>query len=182
MKRQGVLIIIALLALGVVSTFALSFQQTELEESWDTIYTVYYGVSDLTLTEPTVTTRYPAGDGLQIVIPASSTLPVSPRIKVEPLDASGEVITIDVFGSIIELTLWTSSDTQIASELIGFYSEFEVDYSAIFSFSEPTDEIAYIRIQFETFESVTGFGVDGLESFVDVYEGLRITVHDNGAA
>jgi hypothetical protein len=55
MRRTYLVIIIALLVLGTVSTFALTYVQTELEEPWGAQYTLDYTGASIELSNPHTT-------------------------------------------------------------------------------------------------------------------------------
>lgn len=55
MRRTYIVIIIALLILGTVSTFALTYVQTELEEPWGAQYTLDYTGASIQLSNPETT-------------------------------------------------------------------------------------------------------------------------------
>ncbi len=55
LRRTYLIIILALLILGTVSTFALTYVQTELEEPWGAQYTLDYTGASITLSNPHTT-------------------------------------------------------------------------------------------------------------------------------
>ena len=180
MKRKYIVAVLLLLAMGVVSTLALSYTQTNLTENWDTIYTLQYGLSDLTLFEPTQTDLGSIDGDLQVTIPASSTIAVTPKIKVEPLDNSSAVISTDDPKSYaITVQLFDSSDAQLGStQTISINpGGTETPISGTATFSVSTSAIDYIVINFNCPDAV-GFGTADGQAFETVYEKLKLTIED----
>jgi len=179
MKRKYVLLVLMLLSISVISTLGLSYTQTSLMENWDTIYTLQYGLSDLTLHEPTNTELGSTDGDLTVTIPASSTVAVTPKITVEPLDASGLVISTDDAGTYeISVSLRDATHAEIETKIITItVSGSETEISGTATFTVSTDQIAEIVINFNC-PGATGFGSGDSEAFETVYENLRLTIED----
>ena len=122
MRRKYIVAVLLLLALGVVSTLALSYQTGTLTENWDTIYTLQYGTSDLSLLEGSglVTDLGTSGDNdLTVTIPATCASAVTPKITIEPLETGGGNIFTDDDGSYsIIVDLQNSTRHSLESETI----------------------------------------------------------------
>jgi len=187
MRRKYIVAVLLLLSFGVMSTLALSYTQTDLTENWDTIYTLQYGESDLSLTEPTETDLILSGtatDGeLQVSIPATTATAVTPKFTIEPLDSGGSVMSTDDTISVdVSVSLWDGV-SQIGSTQTDTISisGTETDIEGVVSFSGisglPSSAIDKIVIKFDC-DSSTGFGTSDLQAFEEVYEQLRITIED----
>ncbi|MCW4013012.1 MAG: hypothetical protein NWF07_08480 [Candidatus Bathyarchaeota archaeon] len=184
MRRKYIVAVLLLLSLGVMSTLALSFTQTNLTENWDTIYTLQYGLSDLTLTTPTDTDLGTPNDGdLQVSIPASTASALTPVFTVEALDVNGDVISTDTAMTMeISVSLWNGA-TQIGttqSDTVTVVSGTPEEISGTISYSGvsglPSAAITKIVVKFDCSVG-TGFGT-GTDAFEVEYEQLRITVQD----
>ncbi|GAG79363.1 unnamed protein product, partial [marine sediment metagenome] len=114
---------------------------------------------------------------LQVTIPViCNYASTSFSVTVEPLDALDEIITVDDVGN-IGVSLFDSNDNELKVNQVFIEPDGSVvDFSATTSFWG-YEAIAYIRIHFDPMRT-DGFGLDGSESFADVYEGLRLTIED----
>ncbi len=186
MRKQYIVAVLALLTLGVVSTYALSYQTGNLTENWDTIYTLQYGTSDLSLLQGSglETDLGTAGDNdLTITIPASCASAVTPKITVEPLVSGGDGIWTDDDGSYsITVDLQDSTHTSIESKTISLTISGSTDtqITGTATFTVSRDDIAYVVIDFNN-PSASAFGEYGgpySTGFESIYEQLKLTVED----
>ncbi len=186
MKRKYIVAVLLLLALGVVSTLALSYQTGTLTENWDTIYTLQYGTSDLSLLQGSglITDLGTSGDNdLTVTIPASCASAVTPKITIEPLETGGGNIYTNFDGSYsITVDLQAANRTSLESKTISLTisGNTVTEISGIATFTISSDEIAYVVVDFNN-PSASSFGVSGgpyATGFESIYEELKITVED----
>jgi len=93
-RRKYVVAILALLVLGTLSTFALTYVQTELEEPWGAQYTLTYGGASIVLDNPTTTIV--DSDSLYVEFDLTPTdKDVKCKFVITPLDINGDPIAAD---------------------------------------------------------------------------------------
>lgn len=180
MNKKYIVAVLLLLSFGVMSTLALSFTQTNLTENWDTIYTIQYGLSDLTLSEPTDTQLGSIDGDLTVSIPASSSVAVTPKITVEPLDSLNAIISTDDAKTYqITVELYDSNDDQLGSTQTITVNPggSETPISGTATFTVSTDQIAYIVVAFNCPDAI-GFGTSDGQAFETVYEKMRLKIED----
>jgi len=192
LKRKYIVAVLLLLTLGVVSTLALTYQTGTLTENWDTIYTLQYGTSDLSLSAGSnLVTDLGASatdNVMSVTIPSSCASAVTPALTVTPLDTNGDFIYTDATGGTFQITvtLVDSSDGVLDEETITITldtGETWITGTATFSDTDPdlpSSDIAEVQLSF-SFPSAANFGLTGgpySSKFEAIYEGMEITVED----
>lgn len=185
MRRKYIVAVLALLMLGVVSTFALSYQTGALTENWDTIYTLQYGTSDLQLSDGSgLETELGAVDNdLVVTIPASTAAAVTPKITVEPLDTDSDGIFTATDGSYsIAVSLLDTNKANIETQTVPLTVSggANTQITGIATFTVSSDLIEYVRVSFDCPSGAT-FGKTGgaySSGFETIYEELKLTVED----
>ena len=132
MQRKYIMAVLLLLALGVISTLAISFTQVNLEESWGAEYTVSYEDAELQLRDPDTTINN--ATSVTVVMNAyHSTSTVKARIVVEAQDSNTNPITVDATGSQVTVIFEDTASgwTSVKSSIVGAGN----DYRAALSMS-----------------------------------------------
>ena len=93
-RRKYVVAILALLVLGTISTFALTYVQTELEEPWGAQYTLTYTGSTIELSNPRTTIV--DSNSLYVEFDVTPTdKDVKCKFVITPMDINGDPIAAE---------------------------------------------------------------------------------------
>ena len=164
---------------------ALSYTESDLTENWDTIYTLQYGTSDLTLDDGSglETDLGTSGDNdLDVTIPANCASAVTPVITIEPLltGGTGGIYSDDNGVYTINIDLQDSSRTSLEDQDITITGSNPLQIKGTATFTLDSDQIKYVVVTFNN-PATSGFGAYGGPygyTFESQYEQLKITIED----
>jgi hypothetical protein len=162
MRRTYVVISILLLILGVASTFALTYVQTELEEPWGAQYTLQYTGSSIELSNPQTTINDDDSVTVKFDITPNDK-DVKCKFVIVPLDINNDKIKADADGGTTDITITAvgASYPGIATKVTSTGANMEVSYSMIDAY-----KVGKITIEWDN----TGFFSE--------YESVQIFIED----
>ena len=130
MRRTYIVISILLLILGVASTFALTYVQTELEEPWGAQYTLQYTGASIELSNPKTTIVDENSIKVEFDITPNDK-DVKCKFIISPLDVNNDKIKADADGGSTDIMISVSgaSDLDPAPKITGAVDEMTVSYS-----------------------------------------------------
>ena len=163
MRRTYIVIVAALIILGVVSTFALTYVQTELEEPWGAQYTLQYVGASIELSNPETTVV--DEDSVEVtfdIIPNDKDVRL--KVVIIPLDMNNATLTVE--GS----TVGTCTITWYLTDG-GQYTEPNVQVNSLEDFEATITmgiarRVKSMRIKWND------------DGFTARYEGVRVLVED----
>jgi len=97
MKRKYIVAVLLLLSMGVISTLAISYNTSTLEESWGIEYTLDYADADLSLSNPQ--TVIVSSSSIEVTLDASHVGVASVKAKLVITALDGDSNPIDVDGT-----------------------------------------------------------------------------------
>ena len=165
MRRTYIVVIAGLIILGVASTFALTYVQTELEEPWGAQYTLQYTGASVELDNPE--TIVVDDDTVEVYFDVTpNDKEVTLKIVVTPLDINGDPIVAVGSSDRTCTVTWYKTGGAGAGQL---QASKQVDIGADFEVTLTMPSVAYV-------ESMRVKWVD--TGFTAEYEGVRILVED----
>lgn len=162
MRRTYIVIAILLLILGVASTFALTYVQTELEEPWGAQYTLQYTGSSIELSNPQTTIIDDHSVKVEFdITPADKD--VKCKFIITPLDINNDEIEGDADGGSIQIHIDAvgSSDIHPSQKIVGANIDMDYTYSMI-----ELKKIDKISVTWEN------------DGFFSEYESVQIFIED----
>jgi len=165
MRRTYIIIVAALIILGTVSSFALTYVQTELDEPWGAQYTLQYTGASVELSNPE--TVVIDDDSVEITFDITpNDKEVQLKFVITPLDIDGEpVVAVGSSGRTCTVT-WYKTGGSGEGQLQALK---QVDQDSDFEVTLTMPSLAQI-------ESMRVEWID--EGFTAMYEGVRILVED----
>ncbi|MBT3284926.1 hypothetical protein HN807_11890 [Candidatus Bathyarchaeota archaeon] len=163
MRRTYIVIIIALLILGTVSTFALTYVQTELEEPWGAQYTLDYTGASIELSNPDTTVVDQDTIRVSFDITPNDKI-VKCKFVIIPLDINDDPIdAIGSTGRTATITWYSTGGGQHGQEQKQVDPGFDLETTMIMSTS---GLIESMRIEWVN------------DGFAAEYESVRILIED----
>lgn len=165
MRRTYIVVVVALIVLGVASTFALTYVQTELEEPWGAQYTLQYTGASVELSNPETTVV--DDDTVEVTFDITpNDKEVTLKFVITPLDSNEDpIVAVGSSGRTCTVT-WYKTGGAGAGQL---QVSKQVDIDEDFEVTLTMPAVAYI-------ESMRVEWID--EGFTAKYEGVRILVED----
>ena len=162
MQRKYIAAVLFLLALGVVSTLAISYNTATLEESWGIQYTLDYADAELSLSAPTTTLVN--SSAIQVSMTAShSQATVQSNLVIIAQDGNGDPITTDGTGAYVTVRFRNNG---LLVEQVSYTLGDGVDYESTHAMTSAAEIDQVI---------VIWWGQDSLQA---EYESAQITVTD----
>jgi len=165
MRRTYIIIVAALIILGTVSSFALTYVQTELDEPWGAQYTLQYTGASVELSNPETTVVN--NNTVRITFDITpNDKDVQLKFVITPLDIDGEpIVAVGSSGRTCTVT-WYKTGGEGAGQL---QANKQVDRDSVFEVTLTMPVLAQV-------ESMRVEWVD--DGFTETYEGVRILVED----